>query len=93
MELPAEFYAPVKGRDFVEMCEGSMRLLGYGNGTDFTPYSERWKLYNTTEGWETRQQAVLPPGVHYLSEESCVILERAHWRGQAIADRHIKRVS
>ncbi len=31
------------------------------------------------------------PGVHTLSEEGAAALERAHLRGQMIADRHIKR--
>lgn len=33
----------------------------------------------------------LGPGVHLLSEESRIILERAHLRGRIIAEKHLKR--
>jgi hypothetical protein len=29
--------------------------LGYGNGVEFTPYSEGWIANNTAEGWEAKQ--------------------------------------
>lgn len=40
---------------------------------------------------ETGETYKLPPGVHWLTEESRVILDKARLRGERIAARHLKR--
>jgi len=56
-------------------------------------YDEQGRYIERSSLGEAVEALTLPPGVHVLSEESRLILEKAALRGSKLAARHIKRGS